>query len=1093
MINLKQKEADVLEGLKDFQRETVERVYDLMTNDYTRVLVADEVGLGKTMVARGVVSKLARYYQERFDNQFFKVVYVCSNQSIASQNIKKLKIDDNIKLEDSSDTRLSMQHLKIYEEKYNITSNDNYIQLIPLTPTTSFTMTAGCGSVTERSLIYAVLKRYSLVQGYLNELDILLMDTATKGWKSAKDQYESRVEQCQLIGREKYINDICKRIDDFLEKNMSIIDELMEVLTKIKIENIKGIRVKGAVSIIYKLRRMMAEISVDIMNPDLVIMDEFQRFPELVNADSESETALLARKFFNSSRFSDEEKMKILLLSATPYKLYSTMEEIAETGEDEHYKEFLQVTGFLFEHHPKQQKDFKEVWANYSNSLRLLTGNDVAVIQAKKQEAEDSLYKGIARTERLAVEGSSDLISASVIPLKITREDILSYINMDLLLQNTGIKNKVPVDYVKSTPYLMSFMEHYKLKQKITQFVVKYPENIQQIDKPYLWLKKDNINNYKKLPDTNARLSNLKKVAFPNNAERLLWIPPSLPYYEFRGPYTGQINFSKLLIFSGWEMVPRAISTMLSYEAERTTVGELIRKTKKKKKKQNQKYFAEHRFPQPRLLFSIKDGRPASMNHLTLLYPSITLAKLFDPVDVLNRKLTLNEIKAEIKDKVKFLLNHVNYNSAALTNRADKRWYYIAPLLFDLEEALIKDWFNKEHLLSELEENSEDSVKDKSVLIKHLEVLQAIFIGEKTIELGKQPDDLVDVLVNMVLGSPAVCTLRMFDEINNKSLRHAVQLAKTLIDRMNTQEATAIIELEYGNKKCTVPHWQNLLKYNVDGNIQAMLDEYSHMIIEEAGLRFEKVDDRQNQLVQLMVSAFDTHTSSYKVDTIESFKRRIKGEHGIEQAMNIRTNYAVGFANRKNEETAHNRKNNVRLAFNSPMRPFVLATTSVGQEGLDFHYYCRKISHWNLPSNPVDLEQREGRINRYKCLAIRQNLATKYSNITFKSDIWQEMFQTANDQERDEHTPELVPFWSLLEKQDIKIERIVPIYPLSKDGVKYKRLMKIMQLYRLSLGQARQHELLEYLSETDLGQEQLKDLFMNLSPYYKEKGKLKSK
>jgi len=36
-------------------------------------------------------------------------------------------------------------------------------------------------------------------------------------------------------------------------------------------------------------------------------------------------------------------------------------------------------------------------------------------------------------------------------------------------------------------------------------------------------------------------------------------------------------------------------------------------------------------------------------------------------------------------------------------------------------------------------------------------------------------------------------------------------------------------------------------------------------------------------------------------------------------------------------------------------------TTSIGQEGLDFHYYCRKIVHWNLPSNPVDLEQREGR------------------------------------------------------------------------------------------------------------------------------------
>nr|WP_270246095.1 helicase-related protein [Coprococcus sp. AM11-30B] len=45
------------------------------------------------------------------------------------------------------------------------------------------------------------------------------------------------------------------------------------------------------------------------------------------------------------------------------------------------------------------------------------------------------------------------------------------------------------------------------------------------------------------------------------------------------------------------------------------------------------------------------------------------------------------------------------------------------------------------------------------------------------------------------------------------------------------------------------------------------------------------------------------------------------------------------------------------------MRPFVLATTSIGQEGLDFHNYCCVIMHWNLPSNPIDLEQREGRKN----------------------------------------------------------------------------------------------------------------------------------
>ena len=35
-----------------------------------------------------------------------------------------------------------------------------------------------------------------------------------------------------------------------------------------------------------------------------------------------------------------------------------------------------------------------------------------------------------------------------------------------------------------------------------------------------------------------------------------------------------------------------------------------------------------------------------------------------------------------------------------------------------------------------------------------------------------------------------------------------------------------------------------------------------------------------------------------------------------------------------------------------PYWPFVLVSTSVGQEGLDFHPYCHVVVHWNLPKQP---------------------------------------------------------------------------------------------------------------------------------------------
>ena len=86
----------------------------------------------------------------------------------------------------------------------------------------------------------------------------------------------------------------------------------------------------------------------------------------------------------------------------------------------------------------------------------------------------------------------------------------------------------------------------------------------------------------------------------------------------------------------------------------------------------------------------------------------------------------------------------------------------------------------------------------------------------------------------------------------------------------------------------------------------------------------------------------------------------------------------------------------MRAAFNSPFWPFVLVSTSVGQEGLDFHHYCHAITHWNLPSNPVDLEQREGRIHRYKGHAVRKNVADAFGADALRDedpDVWETAFE----------------------------------------------------------------------------------------------------
>lgn len=181
------------------------------------------------------------------------------------------------------------------------------------------------------------------------------------------------------------------------------------------------------------------------------------------------------------------------------------------------------------------------------------------------------------------------------------------------------------------------------------------------------------------------------------------------------------------------------------------------------------------------------------------------------------------------------------------------------------------------------------------------------------------------------------------------------------------------------------------------------------------------------------------------------------------------------------------RLDQVRRAFNSPFWPFVLATTSVGQEGLDFHLYCHSVAHWNLPSNPVDLEQREGRVHRYKGHAIRKNIAREHpqvARVPLGQDPWSAMFEAARA-ERPATANDLWPYWIYSVVNGAHIERHVPMLPLSREVDRYARLRRCVALYRMVFGQPRQEDLLQFLLTQFTPEEaerQATELRLNLSP-----------
>ena len=96
------------------------------------------------------------------------------------------------------------------------------------------------------------------------------------------------------------------------------------------------------------------------------------------------------------------------------------------------------------------------------------------------------------------------------------------------------------------------------------------------------------------------------------------------------------------------------------------------------------------------------------------------------------------------------------------------------------------------------------------------------------------------------------------------------------------------------------------------------------------------------------------------------------------------------------------------------------------------------------------------------------------------------MFENVEKDENDESG--LCPNWCLKNNEKIDIERIIPMYPLSEDINKYNRAENILELYRLTLGQERQEDLLINILESDKIKDQdLKELFIDLCPWNRKK------
>lgn len=1022
-----------LTGLKDFQRQTVDYVFKRLYGDdsTSRFLVADEVGLGKTLVARGIIAKTLDHLQDKVDR--VDVIYICSNAAIATQNVNRLNVSDTDGF--SIATRLT------YLPRQVRSLRKNKVNFISLTPGTAFDHARSRGGhADERAILYRMLydlplaqnrRRRRLRRGLRNILQ------ATVG----KDNWRAKVKN---LPAENLDSDLSKVFRRAVREDTELYAALKEGC-----ERFARYRDYGRIpwedselryNLIGKLRSKLASVCLSALEPDLVILDEFQRFKHLLDADDDA--AMLATALF------EHPDVRVLLLSATPYKMF-TLDR--ETDEDDHYPDFIRTLGFLF-NAPGKVEEVKSLLSEHRTALHACATESVCQ-PGRKVELEKALLKIMCRTER--VETTQD---HNAMLTEIERSASLSPVDLQHAATFDAVARCVkagdPIEYWKSAPYLINFLKNYDLRRKLDAQLDAPPDALRRVlsSAGGKLLTKSTFERYQALDPANPRMRVLFEDTIDKGMWQLLWMPPSMPYSQPDGAYLDKNGLTKALVFSSWSAVPDAVASICSYEAERKMISgtsfsrsELYDRVK----------------PLLRFAVTSNDNRLTGMPVIAWLLPSPTLATKIDPLEIALRRgggpLDMQELRDEVKAVCLSLVETLPGPGEGV--RADERWYWAAPMLLDSGNGLL-DWCKSESGWRAATPDHEPGTRFKD----HIDLL--VSMAEGNIPLGPQPDDLVDVLCDLALASPGVCALRAlrricagFDASDPNLLSAAARIASGFRSLFNMPETIAMLR---GSGEDT--YWRLTLQYGIEGNLQAVLDEYVHVLRESLGLQEHSPEEQVAGVSDCIHSVLSLRTAQIRIDEIKT-----SGNGFAVDAFNTRCRFALRFGDiRDDNNQALVRADSVRDAFNSPFRPFVLASTSIGQEGLDFHTWCHAVVHWNLPSNPVDLEQREGRVHRYKGHAVRKNIAERYglsalAGIHAGGDPWQTLFQIASQRKSNGYS-DLIPYW-IFEDGSARVERRIPLLPYSNEVGKLKRLKQGLALYRMVFGQPRQEDLLFILSQ----------------------------
>lgn len=1053
-----EKLTQMLAGLTDFQEATVESVVaQFRKQTAARLLVADEVGLGKTVVARGVIARLLIDRLKANPRGPLRVVYVCSNRALALENVRKLAVFNS----EDAKRWMRLPSFNRLAELGLARSGDHrdtghLLEICAITPGTSLALNQGHGDALERYIVWQALKR----DRYVKADDALeaFFSKDVKRWADVGNDVERKALHLVKGSLDRFRQSISgapmlpKRLGAALLGTEVNLSSWRTLLASAIALHARGVSSRAHVDLISfmraKVRALFVEACVDNLQADLFILDEFQRFKELLDPDPSEEAGqredqAIARKVLH--RDGDHHT---LLLSATPFKA------LTHVGEDEtgaaHAVELQKLFGYLTRSDAKFASTYESLREKLLAQLLQIPQSPIesnSLDSSSKRHLQTLLRRVVFRTERdqLLAEERVTLQDTSHARLLPTLSEIREHAVLDRIGEALKAVSEHPVgidmlQLFKNAPYALSFSGPYAVRELLQTYRGVEPVASALAASERAWIPVEKLNGYAldlTHEPASARFGELLEAALPAGVEELLWVPPSVSYYKAEGAFARTSQFSKTLLFSGLVIAPRALSSLVSYECERR----LLTRTRKSRRR----YFEDRAQGHGPLAFGTNSISAA----FGLVYPSLRLA------EVVEFKLgeSLAELRARVRRSLDSELKELVTTYGSVKKKRGVRWYVLAPFLLDAPEAR-QAWFDQV-------EGSKQIAAARQYDARQI----ASWLDDSELDLGPPPDDLVDYLVDLAIAGPAVCALRALrtpaPSQSEREGEMATACAFSFLTRMNRWESQRAIEVSCSKLK----PWIALPRYSAQGNLQATFDEYFHLLRGQG--------NSKDELVEAFTQALSVGASSVVAQT------HLPPRSGDTKKFDcsFHCHVAVPLGNQNiTDQKGVSRVVNVRAAFNSPFWPFLLNSTSVGQEGLDFHWYCRRVVHWSLPANPIDIEQREGRVNRYKSLLVRQRLVKFVeppSQVIHPVDLWGTLFSQAAA--RRMSGTDLEPLWHV-NCNSPTLERVVPSVGFGAEQARLPQLLRVLSLYRLCFGQPRQEELLASLLKHEYSVDDIREI-----------------